>query len=593
MSDIIWKSREPKEKPELKVHDFPVPRALLEVLERRNFGDDLADFLSPKLSSLRDPFSMDHMDKAVARIVEARKKDEALCIYADFDLDGTSGLALFKTGLEKLGFKNLHHYQPTRLSEGYGLHAHAVEELASKSVRLMISIDVGITAHAAAEKAKECGVDLIITDHHLPQETLPDAYAIVNPNKGTCPSDLGHLSGAGVAFYYLWAIKRVLAKEGIVPDSALNLKDVLDCFVIATLTDMVPLIRENRVLVKHGLLQLAQTNRPGLRYLLEELGFAGRPLSSADVAIRFAPKLNALSRMEQGVRPLDLYLVDDETEARRLVSEALRFNQMRVSFQVDAEKEAMDLLKLWPHADFVFVSSKNFHRGVVGLIATKLSGQYGLPAFVGSETEDGLIVGSARRPDSKSINLVEALASAEGALNRSGGHSAAAGFELNATNKEALVEKLRSYFEQNTGTGNEVTQIYDTEAELDEFTPDFMHWYENLSPFGTGFEAPLFRVINLMVDSVRELKGGHLRLGLKSKSGAKAQGLLFGPSSRHDFLKKNIKGVTVEALGEPQWNYYEGNKSIQFLIKDIHVQEEIYGETGKKISSEKENTKEI
>lgn len=585
-----WRQKESL-KPVQSQSDFAIPKSLLEVLAKREMDtSDLEAFFSPKLSSLRDPFLLDKMDVAVERVLKAKKENQKICIYADFDLDGTSGLALFKTGLEKLGFTNLVFYQPKRLSEGYGLHASVMEELAKQDVRLVISIDVGITAIDAGRKAKEVEIDLIITDHHLAGETLPEAYAIINPNKPGCGSQLGHLSGAGVAFYFLWAIKREMINEGMASDADLSLKEVLDCFVIATLTDMVPLIAENRPLVKHGLYQLAHTKRPGLRFLLEELGFWGRPLSSGDVAIRFAPKLNALSRMEQGVRPLDLYLVEDETEAQNLVGEALRFNKMRLGFQADAEKEASEILKMWPFSKFVFVTSRNFHRGVVGLIAAKLSGQWGVPAFVGAESEDGIVVGSARRPDSLTYNLVEAIGVAASEFKRFGGHAAAAGFEFDIKNKDKILAKLDSFFEEKSEV-HQLMMSYDAEIESNEITAEFMSWYERLGPFGPGFEAPVFRMRNLTLESLKELRGGHFRLTLRGRQG-KAQALLFGPSEEQQFLKNATRDQLVEALVEPQWNYYEGNKSVQILIKDIRIQTDLNERKENEKDSQKEKAKE-
>ncbi|MGZ3798449.1 MAG: single-stranded-DNA-specific exonuclease RecJ, partial [Pseudobdellovibrionaceae bacterium] len=302
MISPLWRSREQ----EIIPAEGHFPPLIGQILASRGFSDSsqVDKFLFPKLTSLKEPLLLKGMDQAVARLGQAALHKEKVCIYADFDLDGTSGLALLKLGMQALGFADVIHYQPKRLSEGYGFHAHAVEELHKQGVTLIVTVDVGITANPAVEKAQALGIDVILTDHHLPGAVLPPAFVIVNPNQKSDDSGLGYLCGAGVAFYLLRALKRYFFDHPTLPKNNFDLKEVLDFFTIATLTDMVPLLEDNRVLVKHGLLKLSETRRPGLRALLAELGLENRPLTSQDVAIRFAPKLNALSRMECGILPI-------------------------------------------------------------------------------------------------------------------------------------------------------------------------------------------------------------------------------------------------------------------------------------------------
>lgn len=264
---------------------IPMPGLIWRALSARGIRskEQLEAFFSPSLNQLKNPFSILNMQRAAERLVESHFKDELIAVYADFDLDGTSGLALLYEGLKALGFKNIMTYQPKRLSEGYGLHTHAIEELAQAGVQVIITVDVGITAVDQALRAKELGVDLIITDHHQPGQMLPDAFAVVNPNQKDCESGLGYLCGAGVAFYFLLSVRKLLAEKNIKTD--FNPKDVLDFFVIGTLTDLVPLIEDNRVLIKHGLNRISQTQRPALRCLLNALGYEDRNLTSQDVAI--------------------------------------------------------------------------------------------------------------------------------------------------------------------------------------------------------------------------------------------------------------------------------------------------------------------
>lgn len=547
------------------------PELIGKVLAARGFASssEVDKLLFPKLVDLKDPLVLKGMSQALERLGQAYLNKEKICIYADFDLDGTSGLALLKTGMLALGFPDVLHYQPKRLAEGYGFHAHAVEELQKQGVSLIITVDVGITAHAAIDKANELGVDVILTDHHLPADTIPNAFVVVNPNQGDCPSGLGYLCGAGVAFYLVRGLKRYFHDHPQLPKNNWDLKEVLDYFTIGTLTDMVPLVDDNRVLVKHGLVKLAETKRAGLRALLEELDLVNRPLTSQDVAIRFAPKLNALSRMESGILPIDIFLLDDPSQARDMVRQVMKNNSTRVQLQGDAEAEAQEILKVWPHQDFVFVASKNFHRGVLGLIATKLTQVYNKPAFVGSVGDDGMIVGSARLPQGQEACLVQAMSSAQELLSRFGGHSAAAGFEVAESRVSGFIGKLADHFADLREKPKPLEIFYDVEAGLSEVSEGLMKWYDFVGPFGAGFAIPLIHFTNIQVLSKRELKGGHLRLKIAdADGGTSAEALLFTPTPRQLASLTVVPGF-YHILGELQWNYFAGQKTVQILIRDL------------------------
>lgn len=547
------------------------PSLIGKILAARGFDDsgNVEKLLFPKLADLKDPLFLKGMSQALERLGQAYLNNEKICIYADFDLDGTSGLALLKTGMLALGFPQVQHYQPKRLSEGYGFHVAAVEELHRQGVTVIITVDVGITAHAAVNRARELGIDVILTDHHLPADSIPNAYVVVNPNQGDCLSDMGYLCGAGVAFYLLRGLKRYFHDNPQLPKNNWDLKEVLDYFTIGTLTDMVPLVDDNRVLVKHGLLKLAETKRAGLRALLEELDLVDRPLTSQDVAIRFAPKLNALSRMESGILPVDIFLLDDPSQARDMVRQVMKNNSTRVQLQNDAEIEAQELLKEWPHKDFVFVASKNFHRGVVGLIATKLTQVFNKPAFVGSIGDDGMIVGSARLPQGQEACLVTAMSSAQDFLSRFGGHSAAAGFEIAETRVPLFIERLSQHFEDLREKPKPLEIFYDVEAKLSEVSSGLMKWYDFVGPFGVGFNIPLIHFTKVQVLSKRELKGGHLRLKIADLDGqGSSEALLFTPTPRQVATLQEIPGY-YDILGELQWNYFAGQKTVQILIRDL------------------------
>lgn len=573
-SPIVWKARNPRPQPA----PSGLPRLIWEVMSGRGFEteDAIQRWLSPSLKILKDPSSLCEMDKAVERLLLAHQRQEPIVIYADYDLDGTSGLALLLKAFSWLGFQDVTYYQPKRLTEGYGLHNEAIQKLYDQGRRLLLSVDLGITAVEEVDFANSLGMEVIITDHHLPKETLPKAVAVVNPNRGNCPSGLSHLCGTGVAFYLVLALRRSLLEQGMLATGAdFDLKGLLDCFVIGTVTDMVPLIDENRVLVKHGLLQLARTERPGLRVLLQALGLWGNPLTSQDVAIRFAPKLNALSRMEMGIQPIDLYLVEDENKAQQLVETVLSNNQTRQASQKSAETEAMEYLEQHPPKSSIFVYSKNFHRGVVGLVATKLCQEFGLPTFVGSlAEEEGIIVGSARMPEGRGLNALDAMASASQSLEQFGGHAMAAGFELKETQAEAFRAGLESYYAAHQLSVEPRVWFYDAEASLNDLNPTFMSWYEHLSPFGAQFAPPVFCVKRARLAQVKELKGGHLRLTLNESSQISRVGLWFSPPKDHVLLQNDWSATPyVDVLVEPQWNYFAGKRTLQLLIQDIRPSE--------------------
>ncbi len=552
---------------------YSMPFLLWSLLKSRGIdSQEKVDVLiNPSLQDLTHPLKIDGMDKARERFFQAYNNNEKICIYGDFDLDGSSGVALLNHGLQQLGYADLVLYQPKRLTEGYGFHEHAVEALHKQGVSLIITVDVGITAVEAVNKANELGIDVVITDHHLPKKELPDALAVVNPNKGTCESGLGHLCGCGVGFYFIMALKLKFSEMGL-PNSV-NLKSLLDLFTIGTLTDLVPLVEENRVLFKYGLLELQKTKRPGLSSLLKELKLKDKPsLSSQDVAIRFAPKLNALSRLEKGILPLDIFNEQDAVQAGQLVSEVISNNQLRIKLQDQALTEAEEIALTFSEESFILAASEDFHQGVVGLVATRLSQSDGKPSFVGSIKGD-FITGSARIPKNSSINLVLALEACTGVLEEFGGHAPAAGFRLKAERLEEFLIQLKQYFDQfdsdSAGPEVEVVGYYDLEASIDDFTPDYIPWLKKIEPFGVSFEDPIYKLTGAVLESYKVLKGGHLRLNLQSGVTKKTiPSIWFSPWIKTEQLDL-LLSKPIEALVEAQANYFAGRETLQLMIKEF------------------------
>lgn len=574
------------------LESLKLPRLVRLILERSGIENrsDFDTFVYPQLKKLRDPLSLADMGKAVDRLIQALREQESVCLYGDYDLDGTSGLALCHEAFVKLGFNNLHLYQPDRFTEGYGLHCSAIEKLKSETgCTVMVSIDLGITAHKEADFAKSLGIDLIITDHHLPTRNgdgapaLPSALAVVNPNRGDCTSDLGHLCGAGVIFYTVLALRRSAVELGLCTPQSLDPKDLLDLFAIGTVTDLVPLMFENRVLVKHGLLRLAKTVRPALRELMKSLDLFGRPLTALDLGMRLAPKLNALSRMGSDLTPLQILLESDERRAREYVDSILANNKVRQERQSEAIQEA----ELWVEAqaqrgarDPILVVSETFHRGIVGLVATRLAERFQVPSFVGS-VEGNQVIGSARIPRGSDFHLLEAMRSVESHFIQFGGHRQAAGFEAELQSVEALRSGLIQFSRQlesesknelngeastdvNGADSIESTQLNDqaVDCRLSEINEPLMAWLDLLEPFGVGFSVPRFRVQNALVASARFLKGDHLKLSVVDSGAKTLDAIWFSP------LNPDVAqvGARLDLEVELQWNYFRGERKLQLMV---------------------------
>lgn len=524
------------------------------------------EFLAFKLKDLKDPLSLLGMDKAVERLKSAFMNNESVAIYGDFDMDGTPALALMVRGLRALGYERISHCQPDRHKDGYGFHGHLVERLkADHQVDVIVTVDVGITDHEAVQTAKELGVDVIISDHHQVKEKAPEALAVVNPNQPDCTSEMSYLCGTGVAFYIILGLRRELAQSGVV-SPGFDIKDLLDCFAIGTVADMVPLIKENRILTKHGMKTLEATKMVGIRTLMQSLGLYGKPLGASDVGIRLAPKLNSLTRIESDIKPIDLFLVETESEAQSMVEHVVSHNKKRVSLLKEAEHLCESMVADMGERPSYFLYSEKFHKGLVGLLATRITQNTGRASFVGSLKEkEGLIVGSARAPEGEGLSVFAALTECQQHLNQFGGHPAAAGFELNVDQAEAFGESLEDYFVERIDEEAVQPFLYDETVSFLQLK-QFMSQWEELEPFGVSFESPVFCLEGLTLKGVKELKGGHLRLDFVQGQ-QPFQALWFFPDEPEMVL--DHLGESFSLLGEPQWNHYLGTKKLQVLVKQL------------------------
>ncbi len=564
MLECQWVKRGKQHSMNTPLSSMPLP--IWEMLSSRGYGSrDLIESLyTPTLRHLTPPEKLRDIKKAAFRIVDAIYKDERIGIYADFDMDGTPALAMLNTALKDFGAQNITLYQPDRIREGYGLHSEAIKKLKAEShITLLITLDVGTTAIQAAKACKKFDIDLIITDHHLEQNEKPDAFALVNPNQKSCDSELGYLSGTGVAFYLIIQIKREIEKRSA-RSLSINLKSYLDCFVLGTLSDLVPLVQENRILIKYGLKIFQETRRPGLQMLMKKFGLLNRDLTSSDIVIGLVPKLNALSRMNSDLKPLDVLIEEDASKVHLMIDEIISCQEKRKDSQRVAEELVLEEIKKESQKNIYFVYSKDFHKGVIGLIATKMSSLK--PAFIGHLDSTGVVHCSARLPKGHSGNLVNILNEVADLLIEYGGHAMAAGFQCSVIHIHQLIDRLDEIIRRDYPLM--VPELeYDAHLRLKDLTDEFMGWLTGLEPFGTDFPLPIFKINCVYIDSIKILRGGHRKFKV-SQEGKKEDILFFSPPEEIKRFKEND---TVDILTEISWSYYNGSKSIQ--LKGCSIKE--------------------
>jgi single-stranded-DNA-specific exonuclease len=474
------------------------------VLLSRGMSDPAAArrFLTPDLGHLHDPLLLTGMRDAVARIQLAIQAKEKILIYGDYDVDGTVSVVILKKAIEMAGGEASFHV-PHRLKDGYGMRADVIERAAAMGIALIVSVDTGIRASEVVREARERSIDVIVTDHHLPDAELPPALAVLNPNRRDCGYPDKNLCGAGVAFKLVHALLRTL--EWPQDKLARVMKSFLKLVAIATVADVVPLVGENRVIVKHGLDGLNQSKNPGLRAILELSGLMnGRSPSARQVAFQIAPRINAAGRMDDAQNVIRMFLTEDPEQARYLASQLHSLNEERR----DTEKEIDDQTVL------VF-SVLNWHRGVVGIVASRLAERFCRPVFVLSE-EDGQAQGSGR--SIAPFHLLDALESMPDLFSRFGGHRQAAGVSLAAELVPEFRRRLNSYAGTRLTPADFQPQLaIDASVTLRELTAGpAVGELLAMAPFGFGNPAPVLAILGAAVAGAPVvMKEKHLRVHLR------------------------------------------------------------------------------
>ncbi len=469
-----------------------------------------ARFLAPSLTQLHSPYLMTGMKSAIDRLDAAIERQEGILVYGDYDVDGTTAVVILKTAIELCGGAADFHV-PHRIREGYDLRGDVIERAAAAGIKLVISVDAGTRAFAAAESAHRAGVDLIITDHHLPgPDGLPHAFAVVNPNQPGCEYPCKSLCGAGIAFKVAEAL---MARRLVHRDQSQLLLSFMKIAAIATIADSVPLAGENRVIASLGLNALRSAVNPGLKALLEVAQLGGKPLSSGEVAFRIAPRINAAGRMDIAKDVVELFGVKDAGRAREIASRLDKLNSERQEEErriVDAIEQRLTEDTALRDSFCMVIDGDGWHRGVIGITATRVVERHGRPALV--------IHGSGR--SIPSFHLLNALEACGPLFTRYGGHAYAVGFSLPSERLPELRAQLDVYARAHLCLADfEPVLNIDAELRLDAITPELFERLRMLEPFGAGNPEPLFWASGARLNAPpKVLKEKHVRLRLSPGS---------------------------------------------------------------------------
>ena len=457
---------------------------------------------------LSDPMLLTDMDKACARILEAIDKEQTIVVYGDYDVDGVTATALLYQHLKGMG-ASVKCMLPSREGDGYGLSKNAIQSIHDKGCQLIVTVDNGISALEEAEFAASLGVDLIVTDHHLPHDALPKAVAVVDPRRADDHSPFKGLCGAGVAF------KLCAALDGCPPEEMLDYCG--DLAAVGTVADVMPLTGENRTLVKAGLKLLQQTDRPGISALLEEVGLEGKPITAENVSYAIAPRINAAGRMDNAVTALQLVLCEDEERAAELAHKLNEINVARQETEQEIVKAAQQQLDAEPailEDRVILIWGRDWHPGVIGIVASRLVEKTGRPVIVVSVDEHGEGKGSGRSV--QGFNLHECIASCEDILLRFGGHAMAAGLSVREENLPELRRRLNEWAARECAVLFTPPLECDLSIHLDRITVESVRRLEQLAPYGVENPTPVFVLEKAVIDGIFSVsEGKHCRLRLR------------------------------------------------------------------------------
>ncbi len=549
----------------------PVTAAVL--VNRKMFSvDDVNRFLDASLTNLRFPVTFKDMDIAIKRIYQAIKNKEKVLIFGDYDVDGITATALLFEFFQYSGV-DISYYIPHRIEEGYGLKVNHIEKPArSNDISLIITVDCGSSSHEAVKKAKDAGIDVIITDHHRISEPLPEALAIVNPTRKDCNSGLDYLAGVGVAFYLLIYLRKYMRDNGFWQTvSEPNLKTMCDLVAMGTVADMVPVIEENRIFVKAGLEILNANPRPGIRAIMALFGNKASVIDAEDIAFKLAPRLNAAGRIDHATRALDLLLSKDVHKANKNAAFLEKLNIQRKEIETRIVKEIEQHIKEYPdildRKTLVLTdhfSVEGWHEGVLGIVASYFVNKYYRPSIF-IAVKNGTGKGSGRSPSE--INLYDLLFSCASYLKSFGGHSVAAGVTLDA-------EQIGNFREHIEKEVNKVCMtetlapvvLIDAVLDFDNISDQLISELEQLMPFGIANREPVFMAGKIRVFSSKIVGENHRQMLLKqadSKQNRLFNAINFNIDTRAPFNDKFEKMAF-----RLRWNRWNGSKTVQIVVEE-------------------------
>lgn len=564
-----WKLKE-----KAKVIKVGLPKlhpVVLQILFDRGIDDQekINNFLNSDYEKgLFDPFLFSDMEKALGRIEKARKNKELVAIFGDYDADGVTSSTIIKDALTALGIESIV-YIPDRKIEGYGMNIRAIEEFKDKKVSLIITVDCGITNIQEVEKANGFGIDVIIIDHHHVPSQTPAALAIINPHQEKSAYPFPELAGVGVTFKFVQGIYKKFF-----PDKVDQLKWMLDIVAIGTVADCVPLIKENRIIAKFGLIVLSKTKRIGLQELFQVARLQIDENNVPDtrkISFQIAPRINAAGRMDHANTAFNLINEKDQAIARSLALELEGNNQARQKATAHIVEEVRILAKnMFKDRKFIFAVGEHFPTGIVGLASGKIADEFNKPTAIlnKGETES---TGSFR--SIPQVNIIEAIEKCSDLLVKFGGHSQAAGVTIKNENLDAFFEKLSKIIEEEL-KDKDVSPVIEIDAEILPKDLDFelAESLRKFEPFGEGNEEPLFLMKNLEVGDLRTVGNGekHLKLSLKASDGTPKifEAIGFNLTNGFSHLKKGDKIDIVFTISEDNWN---GNRKIQLKLIDIKI----------------------
>ena len=526
-------------------------------------ANDARLFLEPKLSDAHDPFTLNGMDEAVIRLERALREKERVMIYGDYDVDGITGTALLWRSLTHLG-ADASCYLPNRAREGYGISSIGIEEAQKRGVKLIISVDCGITAHKEVDLAQSLGIDFIITDHHEPKETLPDALAVIDPKRIDSKYPYQELAGVGVAYKMLQGLYRHLSLDET------DLQENLDLVALGTLADIVPLTGENRILAKFGLEKLRTSSKAGIRALLEVIGLTGKPLDSGQIVFVLGPRINAAGRIGEAAAALKLLITENQDEAFAIAKTLDQENKKRKEIDNQILTEAVSMVKerVDLEQDMVIVlASESWHQGVIGIVASRMVELFYRPTIlIAVDGDKGK--GSAR--SIAAFHLHDALKNCQEHLLGFGGHKYAAGMSIEIGKIPEFREKLNQLAKQSLNAEDlKPTQMLDALVALDEIDFETTKSFARFAPFGPGNRHPVLASQQLKVVGSPYIVGkNHLKFKVKQKQRIfDAIGFSFG-----DVLEEiEDPDAALDMAFVLEENEWQGQRKLQLRLKDIRV----------------------